>query len=134
MQQGKYKASEAVYLKAQMIDADANRAYNLSLCLLRQGRLEDARRVLADVLTGRLQVQPDAKSLRRAAELLREIESPPPPPPQCWGESTAARKSAEEEVIERISVLLNEWAPLESIFDHCAAFEEISQRTDEIAF
>ncbi|KAL0925896.1 hypothetical protein M5K25_004270 [Dendrobium thyrsiflorum] len=129
MQQGKYKASEAVYLKAQMIDADANKACNLSLCLIKQGRFDEARNVLMDVLSGRLPVtSTDSKIMRRAAELLQETELQPQPCNQNTG------KNMEEEVIERISILLNEWASLESIFDHSTIFEEIiSHQSDGIA-
>ncbi|XP_020577346.1 protein SULFUR DEFICIENCY-INDUCED 1-like [Phalaenopsis equestris] len=128
MQQGKCRASEAVYLKAQMIDADANKACNLSLCLIKQGRFEEARSVLLDVLKGRLPASStDGKIMRRAAELLHETELHS----RLGGQNSG--KNMEEEVMERISVLINEWAPLESIFDHSAIIEEISHQSDGIA-
>lgn len=49
MQQTNYAAAEAVYRKAQEIDPDANKACNLSLCLIKQGRYREARLVLEDV-------------------------------------------------------------------------------------
>ncbi|KAG0462428.1 hypothetical protein HPP92_020904 [Vanilla planifolia] len=126
--QGNYKASEAVYLKAQMIDADANKACNLGLCLIKQGRFGEARHVLHDVLSGRFRASRDGKVMQRAAELLQETETALL---HIGGQKTS--KSLEEEAIERISLLLNEWAPLESIFDRSPVFEDIGRLRDEVA-
>ncbi|WOL07724.1 hypothetical protein Cni_G16471 [Canna indica] len=50
MQQHNYDAAEVVYHKVQMIEPDANKACNLGLCLIRQGRFDEARHVLKDVI------------------------------------------------------------------------------------
>ncbi|EMS57236.1 hypothetical protein TRIUR3_26027 [Triticum urartu] len=52
MQQRNFMAAEAVYRKAQMVEPDANKACNLALCLMEQGRLGDAEGVLADGVAG----------------------------------------------------------------------------------
>ncbi|PKA49363.1 hypothetical protein AXF42_Ash014265 [Apostasia shenzhenica] len=126
MQQGNYRASEAVYLKAQMIEADSNKACNLGLCLIKQGRLEEARRVLQDVIDGSLPVSGDNKARRRAEELLQEISSTRDQLQQSFSEDE--RPTVEEEVIERITLLLRDWASMElsSIFDDSYDFEGIS--------
>ena len=49
-----FAAAEAVYRKAQEIDPDANKACNLCICLVKQGRYADANTVLEDVIEGRL--------------------------------------------------------------------------------
>lgn len=74
MLQSNYLASEVVYRKAQMIDPDANKACNLSLCLIRQARYSEARSILEDVWQGRLPGSEDPRSINRANELLVELE------------------------------------------------------------
>ncbi|KAJ8616118.1 hypothetical protein MRB53_035490 [Persea americana] len=74
MQQANYLAAEVVYRKAQMIDPDANKACNLSLCLIRQARFNEAQSVLEDIRHGRLPGSDDPKSINRANELLVELE------------------------------------------------------------
>nr|GMD85490.1 protein SULFUR DEFICIENCY-INDUCED 1-like [Ipomoea batatas] len=62
MQQMKYAAAEIVYRKAQEIDPDANKACNLCLCLIKQGKYKEARYVLDGVLQGKLSGSDDPKS------------------------------------------------------------------------
>ncbi|XP_010558830.1 PREDICTED: protein SULFUR DEFICIENCY-INDUCED 1 [Tarenaya hassleriana] len=74
MQQAKYLSAEGVYRKAQMIEPDANKACNLAMCLIKQGRYEEARSNLDDVLEFRVPGSEDRRTSQRAEELLRELE------------------------------------------------------------
>ncbi|XP_028773103.1 protein SULFUR DEFICIENCY-INDUCED 1-like isoform X1 [Neltuma alba] len=71
MQKGNYVMAEAVFKKAQMIEADGNRACNLGQCLMRQGRYEEAQCVLEEVVTAAA----DDKSRQRAHQLMTEMKS-----------------------------------------------------------
>ncbi|KAF4386983.1 hypothetical protein G4B88_024555 [Cannabis sativa] len=62
MQKPNYMMAEVVYRKAQMIDPDSNKANNLGLCLMKQGRYSDANLVLQDILQGRLPGSEDSKT------------------------------------------------------------------------
>lgn len=74
MQQENHKAAEAVYQKAQIIDPDANKACNLSLCLMKQSRHSEARAVLEQVLHNKVGGSNDQKSRKRAEVLMKELE------------------------------------------------------------
>jgi len=50
MQQHDYYSAEIIYRKAQALEPDDNKAYNLSVCLMRQGKEEAAMAFLQDVL------------------------------------------------------------------------------------
>ncbi|RRT70145.1 hypothetical protein B296_00023226 [Ensete ventricosum] len=102
--QNNYAAAEVVYRKAQMIEPDANKACNLGLCLMKQGRLEEARRALEDVTHGRFSGAGDGKSTKnKAEELLREIEVRPAT------STSEVGLGVEDEIMERIELVLNEW-------------------------
>ncbi|KAF3436005.1 hypothetical protein FNV43_RR23097 [Rhamnella rubrinervis] len=73
-----YMMAEVVYWKAQMIDPDSNKACNFSLSLIRQGRYDDARVVLEEILQSRIPGSEDSKSLKRARELLMDLKSNQP--------------------------------------------------------
>lgn len=75
MQQAKYLSAEAVYRKAQMIEPDANKSCNLAMCLIKQGRFEEGRLVLDDVLESRVLGADDFRARQRAEELLSELEA-----------------------------------------------------------
>ncbi|RWW08513.1 hypothetical protein GW17_00028036 [Ensete ventricosum] len=124
--QNNYAAAEVVYRKAQMIEPDANKACNLGLCLMKQGRLEEARRALEDVTHGRFSGAGDGKStMNKAEELLREIEVRPATSTPEVG------LGVEDEIMERIELVLNEWVPLRS--KRLPIFEEIAAFRDRIA-
>ncbi|XP_068667181.1 protein SULFUR DEFICIENCY-INDUCED 1-like [Aristolochia californica] len=129
MQQTNYIAAEAVYRKAQMIDPDANKACNLSLCLMNQGRYDDARSVLEDVLEGRISGPDDSKSKNRVLELVSEIHSlqtvsdMQSPPAQVSSD-------LEEAIVHGLDLLMNEWTPFRS--KRLPIFEEISSFRDQI--
>ncbi|CAM9002641.1 unnamed protein product [Rhodiola kirilowii] len=81
MQQKNYISAEVVYRKAQMIDPDANKACNLSHCLIKQGRYNEATFVLQQVFQHQFHGCDDPKSRTRAEELWSELESFQLPPP-----------------------------------------------------
>ncbi|XP_022980372.1 protein SULFUR DEFICIENCY-INDUCED 1-like [Cucurbita maxima] len=123
MQQENHRAAEAVYQKAQIIDPDANKACNLSLCLMKQFRHSEARLVLEQVLQNKIAGSNDQKSRKRAEELMRELE-----------ESQSTNKSLTEDgfTMEGLDQLvMNQWSPLRS--RRLPIFEEISQFRDQLA-
>ncbi|XP_073116009.1 protein SULFUR DEFICIENCY-INDUCED 1-like isoform X1 [Elaeis guineensis] len=125
MQQNNYDAAEVVYRKAQMIEPDANKACNLGLCLIKKGRFDEARAVLEEVLHRRYPSSDDGKMISRAEQLLREIELQPAVSPLEVG------LSIKEEIMERLDLVMNEWAPFRS--KRLPIFEEISTWRDHIA-
>lgn len=73
MQKFNYMAAEVVYKKAQMIDSDANKAWNLALCLIKEARYTEAHSVLNEVLQGKIPGSKDCKAQNRAQELMLEV-------------------------------------------------------------
>ncbi|XP_073009262.1 protein SULFUR DEFICIENCY-INDUCED 1-like isoform X1 [Typha latifolia] len=127
MQQGNYLASEVVYRKAQMIDPDANKACNLSLCLMKQGRLDEARCILGNVIGRKfLGDDDDRKTMKRAEELLREIDL------QFKHLFLVPNdeRELEDEMMEMLDMVIKEWAPFGS--KRLPIFEEISQFKDQV--
>ncbi|RZR96303.1 hypothetical protein BHM03_00025294 [Ensete ventricosum] len=122
MQQNNYGAAEVVYRKAQMIEPDGNKACNLGLCLIRQGRYDDAHRVLEDVI---LAGSDDWKTIKKAEELMHEIDLRP---------ATSTLEidfGTEEEIMGRIDLLMSDWSPFRS--RRLPIFEELSTFRDQIA-
>ncbi|KAJ3696086.1 hypothetical protein LUZ60_001463 [Juncus effusus] len=126
MQQNNYNAAEMVYQKAQSVEPDSNKACNLGLCLMRQGKFEESRRVLLSVILKECPGSEDPKTIKRAEELLSEIESV-----RVTGTELELRFEFEEGLMERIDLVLNEWAPFKS--KRLPIFEEISTLRDQIA-
>ncbi|KAJ1698383.1 hypothetical protein LUZ63_006895 [Rhynchospora breviuscula] len=124
MQQNNYKAAEMVYRKAQSVQPDSNKACNLGLCLMKQDRLGEAHQVLLEVVLRKFPGSDDAKTIDRAKELLSEIEEMQPNMLPFEIDS-----SIEEEIMERLDLLLNEWTPFRS--KRLPIFEEILR--DQIA-
>lgn len=81
MQQHDYCSAEIVYRKAQVLEPDDNQACNLSVCLIRQGKVEEAMDLLQGVLNNcknstncnNNSSRGKSKSLDRVEELLKEI-------------------------------------------------------------
>ncbi|XP_042408439.1 protein SULFUR DEFICIENCY-INDUCED 1-like isoform X1 [Zingiber officinale] len=126
--QNNYAASEVVYRKAQMIEPDANKACNLGLCLIRQGRSKEARHVLEDVIQSRFPGSDDCKIINKAQELIREIPLQPATPTSTSASET--NFDVEDEILQRIDLMLDHWAPARS--RRLPIFEEISCFRDQI--
>lgn len=127
MQQTNYAAAEAVYRKAQEIDPDANKACNLSLCLIKQGRYREARFVLEDVLGGdKIPSSDEPKSRSRAEELLKELLEE-----ESCQLVQAGPASSEDAFAEGLEQLMNQWTPFRS--RRLPIFEEISTYRDQLA-
>jgi hypothetical protein len=124
MQQNNYEAAEMVYRKAQSVQPDSNKACNLGLCLMKQGQLDESHQVLLDVMLRKLPGSDDGKIVDRAKELISEIETMRPTLlPFEIG------LSVEDEIIERLDIVFNEWTPFRS--KRLPIFEEILM--DQIA-
>lgn len=130
MQKTNFMAAEVVYRKAQMIDADANKALNLCHCLIKQSRYDEAAGVLHQVLQHQLPGSDDAKSRHRAEELELELECRQPAAATI-GEPPVVCLSFDEDFVEAMERVINEWAPTRS--RRLPIFEEISQYRDQLA-
>ncbi|EEF41265.1 protein SULFUR DEFICIENCY-INDUCED 1 [Ricinus communis] len=129
MQKSNFMAAEVVYKKAQMIDPDANKAYNLGFCLIRQARYDEARQILQNVLEGRFPGSNDCKSRKRAQELLMEMESKLPPPELT--NRIGINVDGDDDFVKGIEQMMNKWAP--SRPKRLPIFEEISSLRDQLA-
>ncbi|KAL3828129.1 hypothetical protein ACJIZ3_016931 [Penstemon smallii] len=128
MQKSNFMAAEVVYRKAQMIDADSNKALNLCHCLVKQARFKEADLVLQDVLCYKLPGSDDIKSMIRAEELLLELNANQPTSPL---NSNLPGLNFEDDFLEALERVMNEWAPNRS--KRLPIFEEISQFRDQLA-
>ncbi|XP_038995493.1 protein SULFUR DEFICIENCY-INDUCED 1-like isoform X2 [Hibiscus syriacus] len=126
MQKSNYLTAEVVYRKAQMIDRDANKACNLGLCLIKQGRYDDARNVLDEILKRKVPGSEDIRARNRAAELLMEIRAFEPPSSEI-----AEILGLDDDFVNELEPLMNEWAPVRS--KRLPIFEEISSFRDQLA-
>lgn len=125
MQKTNYMMAEVVFKKAQMIDADANKALNLALCLMRQSRYEEAYLILEQVLQGKLPGSDEIKSRNRAEELLVELNANLPQP------KFMDDLGLDDDLLKGIDGLLNVWSPTRS--RRLPIFEEISSFRDQLA-
>ncbi|PON51968.1 N-terminal acetyltransferase A, auxiliary subunit [Parasponia andersonii] len=125
MQKSNFMMAEVVYRKAQMIDPDSNKACNLGLCLIKQGRYHDASLVLEDVLQGRLPGSEDFKSRKRAQELLIEVQSRQASP------ASLDLLGLDEDFVKGLEQLMNERGPIRS--KRLPIFEEITPFRDQLA-
>ncbi|KAH6811443.1 Tetratricopeptide repeat superfamily protein [Perilla frutescens var. frutescens] len=123
MQKCNFLAAEVVYRKAQMIDPDANKALNLSHCLIKQARYNEANAVLQDVLQYKLPGSDDFKSRNRAQELSLELLDNMELLPNVT--SNLPGLTFEDDFVEALQRLINEWAPSRS--RRLPIFEQISQ-------
>ncbi|CAM8991820.1 unnamed protein product [Rhodiola kirilowii] len=128
MQQTNYEAAEIVYIKAQQMDPDANKACNLGLCFIKQGKYHEAQSVLHDVVQGYLPASEDPRSRSRAEELLREVE----PRRQLMEPSSfpSFGISLEDAFVEGLDKLMSQLALNRS--RRLAVFEEISPLRDQL--
>lgn len=106
-------AAEVVYRKAQMIEADANKACNLGFCLIKQGRYREARCVIEEVVEGRVAGSDDYRTKQRAEELVMEA---------IREEDNSELVALEDEFVK--------WAPFRS--RRLPIFEEISSLRNQL--
>ena len=125
MQKINYMMAEVVFKKAQMIDADANKACNLVLCLIRRSRYEEASLILEDVLNGKIPGSDDVKSRKRAEELLAELNSKRPQP------QFMDVLGLDDDIVKGLDQLLNVWGSNRT--RRLPIFEEISTFRDQLA-
>ncbi|KAJ4878845.1 Protein SULFUR DEFICIENCY-INDUCED 2 [Raphanus sativus] len=121
MQLKDYTSAETVYRKAQGIEPDANKACNLCSCLIKQGKLVEARSVLfRDVLQEKKEGFGDDLRLKvRVQELLSELES---------------REEAEAAAVLASVSVENEWRrPYRRTIRRLPIFEEILPLRDQLA-
>jgi len=99
-----------------LIEPDANKACNLSLCLTRKGRFDDARQILDGVVNKRysgLARDESFKTVSQAEELMREMEELRRKKNEV-SPLEFVMLNIEEEVMERLDVVMNEWASFRS--------------------
>ncbi|XP_022865524.1 protein POLLENLESS 3-LIKE 2-like, partial [Olea europaea var. sylvestris] len=79
MQQNNYIEAEDAYRRALLIAPDNNKMCNLGICLMKQGRIEEAketlRRVKPAMADGPRGVDSHLKAYERAQQMLRDLES-----------------------------------------------------------
>ncbi|RID40226.1 hypothetical protein BRARA_J00287 [Brassica rapa] len=125
MQLKDYTAAEAVYRKAQVVEPDANKACNLCTCLIKQGKLDEARSILfRDVLQEKR--EDDSRLKARVQELLSELDVFASVSVECEvGMDEIA-------VVEGIDEFMKEWRrPLRT--RRLPIFEEILPLRDQLA-
>ncbi|XP_031502092.1 protein SULFUR DEFICIENCY-INDUCED 1-like [Nymphaea colorata] len=131
MQQMNYVAAEVVYRKAQAIDPDGNKACNLSLCLMRQGRYAEARMILEDVKKGRYGGSDEGKSVVRAEELLKEMGTSRGETDNGARDHQDGFDHLEEVILSGLDMLTSDWAPARS--RRLPIFEAITPYRDQVA-
>ncbi|WZZ20051.1 hypothetical protein YC2023_121438 [Brassica napus] len=128
MQLKDYTAAEAVYRKAQVVEPDANKACNLCTCLIKQGKVDEARTILfRDVLQEKREGFGDDSRLKvRVQELLSELDVFASVSVECEvGMDEIA-------VVEGIDEFMKEWRrPLRT--RRLPIFEEILPLRDQLA-
>lgn len=79
MQQNNYVEAEDAYRKALTIAPDNNKMCNLGICLMKQGRISEAkenlRRVKPAVVDGPRGTDSHLKAYERAQQMLKDLES-----------------------------------------------------------
>ncbi|CAG7909096.1 unnamed protein product [Brassica rapa] len=128
MQLKDYTAAEAVYRKAQVVEPDANKACNLCTCLIKQGKVDEARTILfRDVLQEKREgFDGDSRLKARVQELLSELDVFASVSVECEvGMDEIA-------VVEGIDEFMKEWRrPLRT--RRLPIFEEILPLRDQLA-
>ncbi|XP_033515508.1 protein SULFUR DEFICIENCY-INDUCED 1-like isoform X2 [Nicotiana tomentosiformis] len=127
MQKGDFMAAEVIYKKAQMIDADSNKACNLAHCLIKQARYDEARNILEDVWRANYAGSDDPKTKNRVEELVLELDSRQPPPFL----QNLPGLNLDDDFVNGLEQLINAWAPSKS--RRLPIFEEISTFKNQLA-
>ncbi|KAI4356438.1 hypothetical protein L6164_000460 [Bauhinia variegata] len=125
MQKMDYMRAEVVYRKSQIIDPDSNKACNLGLCLIKQGKYEEANLVLEQVLQHKVPGSEDGKTRQRTQDLVLEVRSMLSP--QHFSDPLGH----EDDYFKGLDRWMNELGPIRS--KRLPIFEEISPFIDQLA-
>ncbi|XP_019161934.1 PREDICTED: protein SULFUR DEFICIENCY-INDUCED 1-like isoform X2 [Ipomoea nil] len=124
MQMSNFMAAEVIYRKAQMIDADSNKACNLAYCLIKQSRYDEARSLLEQVSSGGYPGWEDPKIKIRAESLMTELDAVQPP---CFLQDLPGM-DLEDDFVNGLDRLIAEWGPPRSkrlpIFEQLTPFRD----------
>ncbi|OEL38627.1 Protein POLLENLESS 3-LIKE 2 [Dichanthelium oligosanthes] len=101
MQSENYEEAEMLYRQALAIEADYNKECNLAICLMKTGKLTEAKYLL-QAIPYNCDYESHVKSLSRATEMLRELElqSLPSPITQMKSKESRALPAADVEMLE----------------------------------
>lgn len=123
MQMSNFMAAEVIYRKAQMIDADSNKACNLVYCLIKQSRYDEARSVLEQVSSGGYPGWEDPKIKIRVESLMTQLDAVQPP---CFLQDDLPGIDLEDDFVNGLDRLIAEWGPPRSkrlpIFEQLTPF------------
>nr|GMD41252.1 protein SULFUR DEFICIENCY-INDUCED 1-like [Ipomoea batatas] len=132
MMKSNFITAEVVYRKAQMIDADGNKACNLAYCLIKQSRHGEARFFLEQVSSGRYPGSDEPKTRARLEELLSELDSVQPP---CFMQNLPAGPGLglelDHDFLAELDGVMSEWGPPRS--RRLPVFEAITPIRDQLA-
>ncbi|CAH8283006.1 unnamed protein product [Eruca vesicaria subsp. sativa] len=135
MQLKDYTSAETVYRKAQVIEPDANKACNLCSCLIKQGKLNEARSILfRDVLEKKKGFDDDLRLKLRVQELLSELERGEEEEAVLASVSVECKVGMDEiAVVEGIDEFVKEWRRPTFRTRRLPIFEEILPLRDQLA-
>ncbi|CAH9129412.1 unnamed protein product [Cuscuta epithymum] len=122
-----YITAEVVYRKAQMIDADCNKACNLVQCLIKQSRYDEARFFLEEMWKGSYPGSDEPKTITRMEELLSELELIRQQPTY----SLQSLPELDDDFFSGLDGVMSELGPLRS--RRLPVFEEITPVRDQLA-
>ncbi|CAH9050863.1 unnamed protein product [Cuscuta epithymum] len=122
-----YITAEVVYRKAQMIDADCNKACNLVQCLIKQSRYDEARFFLEEMWKGSYPGSDEPKTITRIEELLSELELMRQQPTY----SLQSLPELDDDFFSGLDGVMSELGPLRS--RRLPVFEEITPVRDQLA-
>ncbi|PVH36223.1 hypothetical protein PAHAL_6G024000 [Panicum hallii] len=101
MQSENYEEAEMLYRQALAVEADYNKECNLAICLMKTGKLAEAKYLL-QAIPYNCDDESHVKSLSRATEMLRELElqSLPSPITQMKSKESRILLAADVEMLE----------------------------------
>lgn len=129
MMKSNFITAEVVYRKAQMIDADSNKACNLVYCLIKQSRHDEARFFLEQVSSGVYPGSDEPKTRARLEELLSELDSIQPP--GFMQNLPGLGLELDDDFLSGLDVVMSELGPPRS--RRLPVFEAITPIRDQLA-
>ncbi|XP_019161791.1 PREDICTED: protein SULFUR DEFICIENCY-INDUCED 1-like isoform X1 [Ipomoea nil] len=131
MMKSNFITAEVIYRKAQMIDADGNKACNLAYCLIKQSRHDEARFFVEQVSSGRYPGSDEPKTRARLEELVSELDSVQPP---CFMQNLPGPGlglELDDDFLGELDGVMSEWGPPRS--RRLPVFEAITPIRDQLA-